>query len=118
VAIDDYHVVDGSHAVNLIVDTLVGHLPENCRLLISSCSIPTLTSQGLALLTAGQEIAGLGVEDLRFSTSEIQALLEQNYGQRFSGEAAQQIAAQSGGWIGVTWATTIPRRFWATGSGT
>jgi len=99
VAIDDYHLVDGSHAVNLIVDTLVQHLPENCHVVISSRSIPRLTPRGLALLTARQEVAGLGVEDLRFSASEIQRLLEQNYGQSISAQEAEQLAEQSEGWI-------------------
>jgi ATP/maltotriose-dependent transcriptional regulator MalT/two-component SAPR family response regulator len=98
-AIDDYHLVDGSHAVNLIVDTLVQHLPENCHFLISSRSIPTLTPRGLAILTARQEVAGLGVKDLKFTALEIQALLEQNYGQRLSDQAAEQLADKSEGWI-------------------
>jgi ATP/maltotriose-dependent transcriptional regulator MalT/two-component SAPR family response regulator len=99
VAIDDYHLVDGSHVVNLMVDTLVQHLPENCHIVISSRSIPTLTPRGLALLTARQEVAGLGVKELRFTAPEIQALLEQNFGQRLSDDAAEQLAERSEGWI-------------------
>ncbi len=99
VVIDDYHLVDNSRAVNLMLDALVQHLPENCHFIISSRTVPTLTPRGLALLTARQEIAGLGVEDLRFTPEEIQALLLQNYGQRLPDEAAKELAEKSEGWI-------------------
>jgi len=99
VVIDDYHLVDGSQAVNLALDTLVQHLPENCHMIISSRSVPTLTPRGLALLTARQQVAGLGVKDLRFTAAEIRALLQQNYGQTLSDEAAHELAEKSEGWI-------------------
>jgi len=99
VAIDDYHLVDSSRAVNQVVDALVQHLPENCHFVISSRSIPVLTPRGLALLTAHQQIAGLGVSDLRFTAEEIQALLMQNYGQRLPDAAARELADKSEGWI-------------------
>ncbi len=99
VAIDDYHLVDSSRSLNQVVDTLVQHLPENCHFIISSRSIPVLTPRGLALLTARQQIAGLGVKELRFTADEIQALLLQNYGQRLPDKAAQELAEKSEGWI-------------------
>jgi len=99
VVIDDYHLVDSSRAVNLMLDTLIQHLPENCHFIISSRTVPTLTPRGLALLTARQEIAGLGVNDLKFTPEEIQALLLQNYGQRLPDEAARELAEKSEGWI-------------------
>lgn len=99
VAIDDYHLIDSSRAVNLVLDTLIQHLPENCHFIISSRAIPTLTPRGLALLTARQEIAGLGVKDLKFTHEEIQALLLQNCGQHLSDGAARQLAEKSEGWI-------------------
>jgi LuxR family maltose regulon positive regulatory protein len=99
VVIDDYHLVDESRAVNQIMDTLIQHLPENCHFIISSRTIPVLTPRGLALLTARQQIAGLGAKDLRFTPEEIQALLWQNYGQRLSDAAAQELAEKSEGWI-------------------
>jgi LuxR family maltose regulon positive regulatory protein len=99
VAVDDYHLVDSSRAVNLVLDTLIQHLPENCHFIISSRAVPTLTPRGLALLTSRQEIAGLGVKDLKFTPEEIQALLLQNYGQRLPDEAARELAEKSEGWI-------------------
>ncbi len=67
VVLDDYHLVDGSRAVNVMLDTLIQHLPENFHFIISSRTVPTLTPRGLALLTAHQEIAGLGVKDLVYA---------------------------------------------------
>ena len=99
VVIDDYHLVDNSAAVNRTVDALAQHAPENCHLIIASRSIPTLTPRGLASLTARQQIAGLGVNDLRFSAEEIQELLLQNYGQRLPDHAARELADKSEGWI-------------------
>jgi LuxR family maltose regulon positive regulatory protein len=99
VVIDDYHQVDSSRAVNHIMDTLVQHLPENCHFILSSRTIPVLTPRGLALLTARQQVAGLGVNDLRFTAEEIQALLLQNYGQRLPDAAARELANKSEGWI-------------------
>jgi len=99
VVIDDYHLVDSSRSVNQLVDTLVQHLPENCHFIISSRGIPELTPRGLALLTARQQIAGLGVKELRFTAEEIQSLLLQNYGQQLPDSAAQELAEKSEGWI-------------------
>jgi ATP/maltotriose-dependent transcriptional regulator MalT len=67
VAVDDYHLVDSSRSVNLALDALIQHLPENCHFVVSSRTVPTLTPRGLAVLTARQQIAGLGVNDLRFT---------------------------------------------------
>lgn len=99
VVIDDYHLVDDSRAVNQIMDTLIQHLPENCHFVVSSRTIPILTPRGLAVLTARQQIAGLGVNDLRFTPEEIQALIQQNYGQRLPDTAAKELAERSEGWI-------------------
>ncbi len=97
--LDDYHQVDPSEPVNHFVDLLLQHLPENCHLLISGRTIPTLTPRGLALMTARQEVAGLGARELRFTPQEIQELVLQNHQQVLPDEAAQELARQSEGWI-------------------
>ncbi len=99
VVIDDFHLVDSSQAVNVMVDAIVQHLPENCHIILSSRTVPTLTVRGLALLTARQQIAGLGANDLRFTGPEIQSLLEQNYGQTVPIDLANELADRSEGWI-------------------
>ncbi len=97
--LDDYHQVNPSEPVNYLLDSLLQRLPENCHVIIASRTIPTLTPRGLALLTARQEVAGLGARELRFTPQEIQELVQQNYHQVLPDEAAQELARQSEGWI-------------------
>src|SRR5439155_5498628 len=63
IVLDDYQVVDGADDVNGAVDQLLRYLPDNCRLLIASRTIPQLT---LSRLAASREVAGVGTADLRF----------------------------------------------------
>jgi ATP/maltotriose-dependent transcriptional regulator MalT len=95
--LDDYHLVDDSEPINAILDRLLHYLPEHCHIILSSRSLPTKLT--LTALTARQEIAGLGVNDLRFTAQEIQALVEQNYGTRLSDQEAKELAQESEGWI-------------------
>ncbi len=97
--LDDYHLVNLSEPVNHFLDAFLQRLPENCHLIIASRTIPTLTPRGLAVLTARQEVAGLGVQELRFTPAEIQELVLQNYRQALPDDAAEELARQSEGWI-------------------
>ncbi len=63
--LDDYHAVEESDAINHIVDTFLRLLPENAHLILSSRTLPSKLT--LTRLTAQAEIAGLGVNDLRFT---------------------------------------------------
>lgn len=97
--LDDYHLVDDLVSINLFLDAFLRHQPDNCRLIISSRTIPTLTPRGMALLVARQQVVGLGVNQLRFVPEEIQALIRQNYQEDISLEQAEGIAQESEGWI-------------------
>ena len=99
IVLDDYNLVNPSEAVNYFLGSLLQRLPENCHLIIASRTIPTLTPRGLAVLTARQEVAGLGARELRFTAQEIQQLVLQNYQQELPDEVAQELARQSEGWI-------------------
>lgn len=95
--LDDYHLVEGSAAVNRLIDRLLYYLPENAHLILSSRTIPTQIT--LTRLTARQQVAGLGTSDLRFTADEIRALMQLNYGLEITPKAAQELADQSEGWI-------------------
>jgi ATP/maltotriose-dependent transcriptional regulator MalT/DNA-binding SARP family transcriptional activator len=95
--LDDYHLMDTSVAVNQFMDLLLRHLPENCHIILSSRTLPTKLT--LTRLVARQEVAGLGVSDLRFTSAEIKALVRQNYDREISDEKAQELTEQSEGWI-------------------
>ena len=95
--LDDYHSMDESLAVNGFVDLLLRHLPENCHIILSSRTLPTKLT--LTRLVAQQQIAGLGVSDMRFTAGEIKALLKKNYDTELTDSQANEIAQRSEGWI-------------------
>ncbi|MCL4396529.1 MAG: hypothetical protein M1482_17290, partial [Chloroflexi bacterium] len=95
--LDDYHTVEESDGVNDVVDTLLRLLPENAHIILSSRTLPSRLT--LTRLVARQEIAGLGVNDLRFTADEIRALVKQNYLVELPPEDAAQLAEHSEGWI-------------------
>ena len=97
IILDDYQAVEESDEINHIVDTLLRLLPETAHLILSSRTLPSKLT--LTRLTARQEIAGLGVSDLRFTADEIRALIHQNYQLEFSEQDAAQLAEHSEGWI-------------------
>lgn len=99
IVLDDYHVVNSSEIINRFMDQVIAHLPEHCQTIISSRVEPTLTPRGLALLTAQRQVSVLGVSQLRFTASEVKALVAQNYDQIISDEAAHLLAQESEGWI-------------------
>ena len=97
VVLDDYHCVEDSPAINDFLSALLEHMPENCHIIVSSRTVPG----GLPLvrLTARRQMAGLGVNELRFTGEEIQALIKQNYGLDMPLDKARALAEQSEGWI-------------------
>ncbi len=95
--LDDYHAVEESEPVNRILDTFLRLLPENAHLILASRTLPSKLT--LTRLTARQEIAGLGVNDLRFTVEEIRTLVKQNYQTDLSDTQANQLAETSEGWI-------------------
>lgn len=97
IVLDDYHRVEDSAPVNQLLDRLLAVLPENAHLILASRTIPSQLT--LTRLTAKQQVAGLGTTDLRFTADEIRALVGQNYGLEISPDVAEDLAAQSDGWI-------------------
>jgi LuxR family maltose regulon positive regulatory protein len=104
IILDDYQSVEESDEINHIVDTLLRLLPETAHLILSSRTLPSKLT--LTRLTARQEIAGLGVSDLRFTAEEVRALIRQNYQIDFSEQDAAQLAEDSEGWIAGILLTT------------
>lgn len=105
--LDDYHLVDESEPINAFLDLFLRYLPENCHIILSSRSLPSLP---LLRLAAYREVVGIGTADLRFTADEIQHLLKQNYNLYLSKQEAQALAQESEGWItGIILAT---HTFW------
>ena len=95
--LDDYQTVEESEPINHILDSLLRLLPENAHIILASRTLPSKLT--LTRLTARQEIAGLGVNDLRFTADEIRSLVQQNYRVDLSEQQAAELAEASEGWI-------------------
>ncbi len=97
IVLDDYQEVEDSQPVNAIVDRLLQYSPEHCHMILSTRTYPLHLS--LTTLTARQQTAGLGVNELRFTPAEIQALARQNYQIALTEEQAAELATYTEGWI-------------------
>lgn len=95
--LDDLHLVESSEAVSRLLDRLLVYLPENAHLILASRTVPAHLN--LARLTARQQVIGLGAGDLRFTPDEVAALVQHNYGLEITPQVAEELAAQSEGWI-------------------
>jgi LuxR family maltose regulon positive regulatory protein len=94
--LDDYHLVADSRPVEDFFDQLLRYLPDNCHMILASRTIPRLP---LLRLAAHREVAGLGNDDLRFTSDEIQGLVKQEYGLELPDAVADGLARDSEGWI-------------------
>jgi LuxR family maltose regulon positive regulatory protein len=94
--LDDYHVLDDASAAHEFVRQFIDFMPEQCHLLIGSRTVPPLP---LIRLVARQQMAAIGVDDLRFQDLEIQQLAADKLGMSLSLDQAQFLAQQTDGWI-------------------
>lgn len=97
IVLDNYHEVIDSEPVNALIDGLLRYLPEHAHVILASRGIPRRLT--LTRLAARQEVVGLGVEHLRFTADEIQALLTLLGHGDLSPEQVQLLAERSEGWV-------------------
>jgi ATP/maltotriose-dependent transcriptional regulator MalT/DNA-binding SARP family transcriptional activator len=95
--LDDYHLVGDVPAIRDFINRFVQLVDENCHLVLSSRMLVDLPD--LPLLVARDQVGGLDLTELAFRPEEIQALLAQNYNLHVPDETAQELAAESEGWI-------------------
>ena len=95
--LDDYHRLGKAPEVGAILARCLTYQTDQFLLIIASRTVPELPL--IIQLTARGEVGGLGREDLRFCTDEIQGLLAQNYRLHVPEKEAEELAAQSEGWI-------------------
>lgn len=96
IAFDDFQQLDDSREVNAAVDLLLQQLPDNCRLIVASRTIPHLT---LSRLAAAREVAGIGTSDLRFEADEIQELFSTKLMVPLEDGQAEALTLLTEGWI-------------------
>lgn len=97
IVLDDFHAVDSSDEVNGFVNRLVTEVDENCHLIIASRTLLSLPD--LPLMVGRSMVKGLSYDELAFQADEIQALLQMNYQQSISNEAAIELQRETEGWI-------------------
>jgi ATP/maltotriose-dependent transcriptional regulator MalT/DNA-binding SARP family transcriptional activator len=96
ILIDDFQFAAVNETIVELVSWFLDHQPDNCCLVLASRVMPDLP---YLTLTAKQEIAGLGSEDLAFTPEEIQAYLAQNHNLHIPLEEAARLAVETEGWI-------------------
>ncbi len=95
--LDDYHQISENPRIEAFLTSLIRNVDENCHLVLCSRNLVVLPD--LPLMVARAQVAGLGYEDLAFLPDEIQALMQQNFKRSIPIEQADQLAAQTEGWI-------------------
>ena len=93
--LDDYHVID-AEPVDEALAFLVEHLPPQMHLVIATREDPPLP---LARLRVRGQLTELRAADLRFSSSEAAAFLNQMMGLNLSGEDIVALETRTEGWI-------------------
>ena len=93
--LDDYHVID-AEPVDEALAFLVEHLPPQMHLVIATREDPHLP---LARLRVRGQLTELRAADLRFSSSEAAAFLNQMMGLNLSGKDIVALETRTEGWI-------------------
>lgn len=105
--LNDYHEVE-SPRINALMIKLLRYLPGNAQCMILSRDVPMLD---LPQLAARQEVAGLGVEELRFTTEEARLFLQQSSHHDLSQQQTQTLVQRFDGWItGIVLGTKVVTR--------
>jgi len=93
--LDDFHLVDESPDVRLIVRELVAAAPERLSIVFASRRVPSIP---LARLRATGEVAEIGTDELRFDPSETARLFSETYGRELDPDVLADVAAKTEGW--------------------
>lgn len=94
--LDDYHHLDESSNVHEFIRLLIDFMPEQCHMILSSRTVPPLP---LIRLVARQQMAAIGVDELRFTEHEIRELLTHGLDVALPPEQVRLLAQHTDGWI-------------------
>ncbi|ASS75308.1 hypothetical protein CIG75_10110 [Tumebacillus algifaecis] len=95
--LDDLHTVAGVPEIATVLDLLIRYLPAHLHLVIGSRRM--LEIDAIKRLQATYDLLLIGKKELTFSTSEIAALFEEEYGIVLDPEQVCEIQEQTEGWI-------------------
>lgn len=96
IILDDFHYLQKNNEIVNALDYLLHHQPRNLHIVIASRTTPPLD---LSFYQVKQESLKIGRELLRFTTREIQTLLEEIYELRIPDKEITRIEHHSEGWI-------------------
>ncbi|MFQ5459803.1 MAG: chorismate synthase, partial [Anaerolineae bacterium] len=95
--LDDFHKLDDSVLINASLDFLLRYLPDNCRLVVCSRTLPKKLT--LTRLAGEGQVLGVGQEHLRFGRGEIRDLVRHLHHEELTDEELEKLAEASEGWI-------------------
>ena len=95
--LDNFHLVQDSEEAMRFMDAFVPELPEQIHLLIAGRAIPD--SPVFTHLAITDQIAGIDEDYLRFTPEEVQALLQQRHNLEMPRLVAEELTANTEGWI-------------------
>jgi ATP/maltotriose-dependent transcriptional regulator MalT/DNA-binding SARP family transcriptional activator len=95
VILDDYHLVEQSPDVRMIMSRLLERAPEGLYFLLGSRGAPNLA---LGRLRVQGRVAELSTDDLRFRLDEIDDLFAVTYGLPLDAVSCRLIAERTDGW--------------------
>src|SRR5919109_3829801 len=113
VALDDYHVIDAA-AVHEAVTFLLDNLPPQVTLAMTTRADPPLP---LARLRARGELVEVRADDLRFTTDEAEAFLNEVMELQLDGAHVAALEARTEGWVAGLQLAALSARTHAAGSG-
>src|SRR3954469_23304378 len=93
--LDDFHLVDESPDIRLIVREMVAGAPERLSIVFASRRVPSVP---FARLRAAGEVAELGTDDLRFDATETARLFTETYGRALDADVLADVATKTEGW--------------------
>lgn len=94
---DDFHQIEHSHAVNLWMELLLEHIPENLHLVIVSRTPPGWNP--IMRMKANGFVLEVTKEELILSQEEVELLLNENYGMTLPEEDLNWIYHLTEGWV-------------------
>jgi ATP/maltotriose-dependent transcriptional regulator MalT len=93
--VDDFHVVDDSADVRLVMRALIERSPERLSFILASRRTPPLR---FARLRALGEFAELGTEELRFDPGETKRLFTDTYAMAMESNLLDELFQRTEGW--------------------
>ncbi len=94
--LDDFHLVDESPDIRLIVRDMVARGPDRLSIVFASRHPPTIP---LAGLRAAGNVAEIGTEHLRFDAVETGRLFAETYGRVLEPDVVADVTTRTEGWV-------------------